>query len=104
MEIQINSDNNLRVSKEYNLQIQELLSTKLSRFEKHLTRIELYLSDVNSHKDGGDDKKCVIEARLKGKDPIAVTTTEENHDKSIALAVEKMKSALNTSLGKTNAR
>jgi ribosome-associated translation inhibitor RaiA len=103
MEIQINSDNNTRISEEYNLQLKELLSTKLRRYDKYLTRIELYLSDVNGSKSGIDDKKCLIEARIKGKDPIAATTIEENYDKAIALSLEKLKSSLNSTLGKLKA-
>lgn len=100
MEIQINSDNNLRVSKEYNIQLKQLLSTKLRRFDKYLSRIELYLSDVNGSKDGVNDRKCVIEARIKGKDPLVVTSIDENHDKAIALSLEKLKSSLDSVLGK----
>jgi hypothetical protein len=33
-------------------------------------RIEVRLADENSHKEGKSDKRCVLEARLSGLEPI----------------------------------
>ena len=67
MTIQINTDNNLNVHETYQAQLKDLLSKELSRFEEHITRIEVHLSDENGDKESDDDKQCMIEARLKGR-------------------------------------
>lgn len=103
MNIQINTDNNLSVSQEFNNKLTELLNSKLDRYKEHITRLEVHLTDTNGHKDGVNDRRCVIEARIKGLKPIAVTETANIHDAAIAGAITKLKSLLDTELGKLKA-
>lgn len=100
MIIQINSDNHLTVSSEYREKIEEIVMAEADRFLEHLTRIEVYLSDQNSHKDNGADKRCNIEARLKGKQPIAVSDDGETYDIAINGAVGKLSTSLETIISK----
>jgi hypothetical protein len=65
MEIQFNTDNNIKVSNELRVSLTSLISNELSRFNDHITRLEVHLSDEDGHKDGQNDKRCMIEARLR---------------------------------------
>jgi ribosome-associated translation inhibitor RaiA len=100
MIIQINADNNLTVSTDYREKIEGIVMAEVDRFIEHLTRIEVYLSDQNSHKDTGADKRCNIEARLKGKPPIAVSDDGETYDIAINGAAGKLSTSLETIVGK----
>ena len=102
MTIQINSDNNLTVHQEFRTQLQNQISEELSRFRDHITRLELHLSDENGHKDAVNDKRCMVEARLQGMKPIAVTNIANNHEQAVEGAIDKLKSALDTKFGQLN--
>ena len=90
------------------MNIQELIKTantlvaeeELSRFSHQITRVEVHLSDENSDKEGLNDKRCMIEARLEGIKPIAVTNHANTHEQAVAGAVEKLKTSLDTILGR----
>jgi ribosome-associated translation inhibitor RaiA len=98
--IQINTDNNLSIHERFGAKLDDLLSEELSRFSEHITRLEVHLSDENGSKDGQNDKKCMIEARLEGRQPIAVTANAHTHEQSVNVAIDKLKASLDTILGR----
>ena len=61
----------------------------LGHLAEHITRVEVHLSDENGKKGGSHDKRCMMEARLEGHQPIAVTHEAE----TIAQAIELAKAA-----------
>lgn len=67
---------------------------KLDHFDEFLTRVVVHISDENAHKAGADDKRCHIEARPKGHQPISVTHKSEEMGIAVDGAVEKMRHAL----------
>ncbi|MFC2093971.1 HPF/RaiA family ribosome-associated protein, partial [Bacteroidota bacterium] len=69
MKIQFNTDSNITESKELRDSLIALISEGLSRFSEHITRLEVHLSDENSLKEGLNDKRCLLEARLEGRQP-----------------------------------
>lgn len=101
MTFQINTDHHLSVSPDYAQKIEGLVTAEIDRFLEHLTRIELHLSDQNADKENGADKRCNIEARIKGKQPIAVSDDASTYDLAIAGAALKLKSTLDTLIHKT---
>jgi ribosome-associated translation inhibitor RaiA len=100
MTIQFNTDNNIKVSEELRTPLISLISEELSRFSHQITRVEVHLSDENGDKQGLNDKRCMIEARLAGMNPIAVTNHANTHEKAVEGAVDKLKASLNTILGR----
>ena len=100
MHIQVNTDNNITGSEELTSRYTSVVEKGLMRFSDRITRVEAHLSDTNSHKQGGADKRCVLEARLNGLDPIAVSHQAESLDLAVNAATDKMKRALDTTLGK----
>ncbi len=100
MTIQLNTDKNLTIHQEYEDKIQTQISESLSRFSDLITRLEVHLSDENGSKDGLEDKRCLLEARITGKEPIAVSNFGNNYDMAISGALSKLKSTLETVAGK----
>ncbi|WP_316737133.1 HPF/RaiA family ribosome-associated protein [Pedobacter aquatilis] len=103
MTIQLNTDKNLTIHQEYEDKIQAQITESLNRFSDLITRLEVHLSDENGSKDGLEDKRCLLEARISGKEPIAVTNLGNNYDLAIAGALSKLKSKLETIAGKLKA-
>lgn len=79
-----------------------LVNNALSRFEEKITRLEVHLSDENSHKEGQNDKRCLLEARIAGLQPIAVTSNANSFEEATKIASGKLKNKLETVLGKLN--
>ena len=104
MQIQFNTDNNIQGSEALAESYRSKVENSLSRFSERLTRVEIYLSDLNSHKGGQDDKRCVLEARPNGIDPITVTHQAATIDQAFTGAISKLKNALSNALGKLEAR
>ncbi len=101
MTIQINTDKNLSVHETFKAQLDNLLSEELDRFSEHITRLEVHLSDENGSKKGQDDKRCMLEARLAGKQPIAVTDLADTYENAVDGAIQKLKSSLETIVGRS---
>ena len=100
MMIQINTDKNLSVNEDYKAKISLLIEKELQRFDERITRVEVHLNDENNSKPGLHDKKCLLEARLKGLDPIVVTDLSSTYDLAINGALDKLKSTLDIRIGK----
>ncbi|MEO5603491.1 MAG: HPF/RaiA family ribosome-associated protein [Cyclobacteriaceae bacterium] len=100
MNIQINTDNNIEGSARMSAYFTETLEQAFSRFDDQITRLEVHLSDENGNKGGVDDKRCLLEARLKGLKPVVVTHHAETIDSAISGAAEKLKKTLDSTIGK----
>jgi hypothetical protein len=74
MQIQIHTDHNIKGHQTLIEKISSVVENALNRYSEHITQVEVHLSDENSNKKGGENNiRCVIEAQLKGRLPIAVT-------------------------------
>ncbi len=100
MKIQFNTGRNIIGSEELRASLTSLISGELSRFDDHITRLEVHLSDEDGKKSGQNDKRCVLEARLEGRQPIAVTNHAGSHEQAVTGAVDKLKSSLETIQGR----
>jgi hypothetical protein len=103
MLIRINTDKNIDGNERMSKYFSGVIESALNRFNEHITRIEAHLSDENSQKEGPDDKRCMIEARVKGLQPIAVTHKAESLVEAVMGAAEKMKNTLGTTIAKMTA-
>ncbi|MEO6167520.1 MAG: HPF/RaiA family ribosome-associated protein [Chitinophagales bacterium] len=100
MTTQLNTDKNLSVHEAFGTKLDSLLSEELSRFSEHITRLEVHLSDENGSKDGINDKRCLLEARLEGRQPIAVTGMANTYELALNSAIDKLKTSLETIIGR----
>ena len=100
MQIQFNTDKNVTWSEELIASSKSLISEELSRFSHQITRVEVHFSDEDGNKDGGNDKRCMVEARLAGMKPIAVTNHANTYEQSIDGAIGKLKTSLEKITGR----
>lgn len=100
MKIQINTDKSLSVHEAYRNKLEALLTEDLDRFREHITRLEVHLSDENGVKHALEDKRCLIEARIEGRQPIAVSDVANTHDQAVSGAIHKLKSSLVSTFGR----
>lgn len=102
MQIKVNTDNNIEGSLELKAQAKLIVSKSLARYDKDITRIEIHLSDENAEKGTGGkgDKRCLMEVRLRGLDPIAFTEFSDNIDAALVGAVDKAQRAVRKTIDK----
>ena len=104
MQVLINSHQIETASVSFQEWVTAAVDNELDRFDDFLTRVEVHVSDENAHKSGARDKRCQIEMRPRGHQPLSVT----NHDESLELAVngaaEKARHALEHLMGKLDVR
>ena len=100
MKIQFNTDKTISGEGRQEEYFTALIEDGLKRFESHISRIEVHLSDQNGVKEGLNDIECLLEARMEGKQPIAVSCQADSNEKAVSGAVAKMKNALETIVGK----
>lgn len=104
MKILINTDDNIKGCAELEQQTEVVVQGALGHLSEHVTRVEVHLSDENTQKGGSADKRCVMEARLEGRQPCAVTDEAETIAQAIAGAADKLKRSLDHTLGRLNDR
>lgn len=100
MIIVFNSDKNIDVNTKQTDYYKSYITDQLDRFRDHITRIEVHLSDENAGKTGPEDKRCVLEARLEKRQPMAVSANQNTTEQALFDAVAKIKASLNTYSGK----
>lgn len=104
MDVQINTTNNVEGREALCLHLEGAARERLSRFEDRLTRVEIHVADENGDRETGQDKRCVIEARPAGLDPVTVSEHAASIDQAASGAMGKMVSALDRTFGKLSDR
>jgi ribosome-associated translation inhibitor RaiA len=81
--------------------VEAVVRDALDRFSAKITRVEVHLSDQNSDKKfGAEDKRCLLEARLAGLQPISASYQAATLEQAVEGAVEKLKRSLDSTLGR----
>ena len=71
------------------------LDSNVGRFSDRLTRVEVHFADLNSAKKHGPaDKRCMLEARPTGRDPIAIECFADSFYAAATEAAGKLGRAL----------
>jgi ribosome-associated translation inhibitor RaiA len=102
MKIQINTDNTINGDESHADHLKALITEELKNYSDHITRIEVHLSDENGIKEGINDIRCLIEARLEGKQPIALSNRDDDVEQAVSGAIEKLKASLRVILEQRN--
>ncbi len=100
MQIQVNTDNHIEGRQALEDYVKTTIASSLDRFSTRITRIEVHLSDENGDKHGQHDKRCVIEARLAGRKPSAVTCDAGTLQAAITGGIDKLKTSIERTLGR----
>lgn len=100
MLVQLTTDNHISGREALAARVENELKSALDRFAPQITRVEVHLNDENSHKGGSSDKRCMIEARLAGLQPITVTETSSSLDAALEGAIDKLVKVLDKTTDK----
>ena len=101
MIIQVNTDSNIAGNKDLAHQVKTVVQNSMERFSSQITRVEVHLSDENSGKKfGTEDKRCLLEARLAGLQPLAVSHQAATMELAVDGAVDKLMRSIDATLGK----
>lgn len=101
MQVQVNTSNGIENKETLERWAADFLNESLDRFRQDITRIEVQLRDTNSSsKSGADDKRCTLEARIAGRDPVAVTHHAPSQDEAFRGAAQKLIHHLDHVFGK----
>jgi ribosome-associated translation inhibitor RaiA len=100
MQVLVNSDHHVTGDETLTQRVESIVEDTLGRFADRITRVEVHLNDVNGDKLGDRDKRCMMEARLGGMRPIAVTHHAPTFSEALDAAAEKLERAIEHALGR----
>ena len=100
MKIQLNTDGHIDGSETLAAQVSAMVEPALAHFSSHITRVEVHLSDENGGKSGQHDQRCMLEARLEGRQPVAVTEQAATLEQAVHGAANKLARLLDSTLGR----
>ena len=102
MQIQINTDHSIEGHQALAAHLSSVVENALRPYSARLTHVDVHLADENgTGKDGGpDDMRCMIEARLEGYRPLAVTAHADTVHQSVTVAADKLASLIASTLGR----
>lgn len=100
MQIQVNTDSNIEGREKLTAHVTGVVESALNRFSDRITRVEVHLSDQNGDKTGQDDKRCTMEARIKGRQPMAVTHDAATLDQAVDGAADRIQRSIESALGR----
>ena len=99
MQILLTTDNHITGTRELTTFVEGIVEGTLGRFGARMTRVEVHLTDESgSAKSSDDDKRCVMEARLAGLQPIAVRHQGATLEQALEGAAEKLEKTLDRQL------
>lgn len=100
MQVLVNSDHHIVGGEDLTERVQGVVEDRLGRFAERITRVEVHLNDLNGNKPGERDKRCLMEARVGGMKPIAVSHEAPTLMEAIHATADKLERALDHALGK----
>lgn len=100
MQVQVHTDSNIQGRDDVAERVRTTVVQALERFSDRVTRVEVHLSDENSTKAGAADKRCLLEARLSGMQPVVASHHAEALPQAIDGALDKLRRALESAIGK----
>ncbi len=101
MLIQVNTDSNVVAGEELRAEIDSVVTHALAHVSEHVSRVEVHLSDEDGPGRAQGDQRCMMEARVEGRQPVAVTHHASGRHDAIDGAAEKLKRLLEHTLGKS---
>ncbi|MDR7050759.1 ribosome-associated translation inhibitor RaiA [Duganella sp. 3397] len=100
MQINVNSDKTVAVHAGLHDHVRTVVSDSLHRFGEQITSVEVHLSDNLGQKSADGDNRCLMEARITGYKPIAVSDHSATLHQAIGGASAKLKRAIDSALGR----
>jgi hypothetical protein len=100
VQVLINTDHSVGDYEALSTHVTDVVTGALKHHRGHITRVEVHIGDENGAKSGPDDKRCMMEARLEGRGPFAVTHHAETVNSAVHGAAEALTKVLDSALGR----
>lgn len=104
MQVQVHTNDHIQGGESLARWIQDETAHRLTRFRETITRVEVFLTDVDAGKSGANDKRCRLEARPAGRQPVTVTADGDKVATAFISAADKLIHALDADLGRAKDR
>jgi ribosome-associated translation inhibitor RaiA len=85
-------------------QARAAVETLAQRYAGRITRVDVFIEDVNSHKGGKDDQRCLMEAHIAGLTNIAAEARGRDPYLTVADAADKLARAIESRVDRANVR
>lgn len=103
MQVLFNTNNTVNGHQRMEAYVSSRVNEVFKRFDEMITRVEVHLSDQNGDKPGKGDQQCRIEVRLRGMNPITVTSREDEMEQAINNGLKKALGAIDKAVDKARA-
>lgn len=100
MQVNIHTDNTIEQHQGLDQRVDEVVRAAVGRFGEHIARVEVHLSNENSQKQAEGGNRCMMEARITGYQPVAVSNHSVNLHQAISGAADKLQRAIDSALGR----
>ena len=100
MQINVNTDNTITNHQGLDEHVESVVRNAIDRFSDHLTGVEVHLSNENRQKGADGGNSCMMEARVRGYQPIVVHEHSDDLRQSIKNAASKLARSLDSALGR----
>lgn len=100
MQINVNTDKTIERHAGLDDHVHKVVEAALHRFGEHISRVEVHLSENNAQKSSDGDIRCLMEARINGYQPIAVSDHNATLHQSINGAADKLQRSIESALGR----
>ena len=104
MQVLVNTSNGIENKDSLERWASEFLNDALARFGHDVTRIEVQMSDTSTSRSGAQDKRCTLEARIAGHEPVVATHHAASQDEAFRGATQRLTHVLERTLGKLDRR
>jgi hypothetical protein len=103
VQVLLNTDHHVGDFDTLSTHVSAVVDEALNHFRDHITRVEVHLADENGQKPGPDDKRCMMEARLDHRQPIAVTHHADTVESALHGAARRLAKAVEGVIGRAQA-
>jgi ribosome-associated translation inhibitor RaiA len=105
MDIIVNTDNTIKSSHQgLDEYVRGEVENAVGRFGEHIRRVDVHLSNENQEKRADGGNYCMMEARVTGYEPVVVHDHAADLHQAISNASGKLQRALDSALGRLNAK
>lgn len=104
MKVLVHADQSVGDFTALNSLVDGVVTGALKHVSDRVTRVEVHLGDENGDKSGADDKRCMMEARLEGRRPVAVTHHADTFDAAVHGAAGSLTKVIVGVLGRSASR
>lgn len=100
MQINVNTDRTITNHQGLDEHVDSVVRGAIERFGEHITNVEVHLSNENREKGADGGNSCMMEARVRGYQPVVVHEHSDDLRQSIKNAAGKLARALDSALGR----